>query len=156
MILQSLVEYYDRAEGLAPEGWEWKSIPFVVEISLDGRFLQLSDLRGGLKSRDAKPMLVPKSEIRSGTKSYERPNTLWDHYGFVLGASKTDKASDKESASKQLEHFSARIRGLRSQLPENPRLRAIETFYQDRENERVFADPLWDDCFKKAVSRQVV
>lgn len=148
MILQALVEYYDRATDLAPEGWEWKRIPFFVEIAQDGRFLQLSDMRNGPKVSDVKPLLVPKSEIRSGTKSYEKPNTLWDHYGFVLGAAKTDKLADQEAAKKQLAHFHNRIRSLRLALPENKRLLAIDAFYEKAEHQQAFADPLWKDCSK--------
>lgn len=148
MILQALVEYYDRATDLAPEGWEWKRIPFFIEITQDGRFLQLSDMRNGPKVSDVKPLLVPKSEIRSGTKSYEKPNTLWDHYGFVLGVAKTDKPADQETSKKQLAHFHNRIRSLRLALPENKRLLAIDAFYEKAENQQTLADPLWKDCSK--------
>ncbi len=148
MILQSLVEYYDRATDVAPEGWEWKRIPFFVEIAQDGRFLQLSDMRSGPKASDVKPLLVPKSEIRSGTKSYEKPNTLWDHYGFVLGVAKTDKTADQETAKKQLAHFHNRIRSLRLTSPEDRRLLAIDAFYEKAEYQQALADPLWKDCSK--------
>ncbi len=43
MILQALCEYYDRKaansdESLAPQGWEWKEIPFLIVLSEQGEF----------------------------------------------------------------------------------------------------------------------
>lgn len=148
MILQSLTEYYDRSDSLAPEGWEWKRIQFVIELGKDGHFVQLSDMRRGPKSGDIAPSLVPKAEIRSGPKAFERPNALWDHYGFVLGAPKSDKASDIDSAKKQFRAFCQRIEDFQSHLPNSPGLRAIADFYAKREYERVKDDPLWAECVK--------
>src|SRR5687768_3756299 len=94
MILQALCEYYERAE-LAPLGWEFKEIPFLIVIDLNGRFINLEDMReDGTKKARAKPVLVPKAEIRSGKNAWESPNLLWDHYGFVLAVPKdaTDEA----------------------------------------------------------------
>ena len=50
MILQALYEYYQRkaanTEGkIAPEGWEWKEIPFLVVIDKEGKFLRINDTR---------------------------------------------------------------------------------------------------------------
>ena len=41
MILQELVNYYDRSDEVAPAGWERKRIPFLIEVAEDGRFVQL-------------------------------------------------------------------------------------------------------------------
>ena len=46
MILQALKEYYDRkaadsASGIAPLGWEWKEIPFLVNLSARGEFIRI-------------------------------------------------------------------------------------------------------------------
>ena len=50
MILQALNEYYSRkaatGEGsLAPSGYEWKEIPFLLEIDKEGRLVQIEDTR---------------------------------------------------------------------------------------------------------------
>ena len=41
MILQALKEFYDRKaadpnSGIAPLGWEWKEIPFLIVLKNDG------------------------------------------------------------------------------------------------------------------------
>ena len=50
MILQALKEYYDRKaadqnSGIAPLGWEWKEIPFLVVIDSDGKLVNIEDTR---------------------------------------------------------------------------------------------------------------
>lgn len=150
MILQALAEYYQRADGLAPAGWEYKRIPFYIEIAPDGTFLQLIDRRSGPKPADVHLTLVPKAEIRSGTRAFERPNTLWDHYGFVLGVSKSDADKDKSSAKEQLLHFAARVNQLFEAAPESMELQAIQAFYESKEYKRVTNDPLWRDCTRIA------
>ncbi len=52
MILQALYDYYQRKAAdpgslIAPEGFEWKEIPFVIVIDRDGNFVALEDTREG-------------------------------------------------------------------------------------------------------------
>ena len=100
MILQSLVEYYERKAELgeiAPPGFEWKPIPFLIVIDLDGRVKGLSDTReGDGKKLVAKEFLVPKALGRSGSNAWQVTNLLWDHYGYVLGYPKGDSLKDRE------------------------------------------------------------
>lgn len=70
MILQALADYYyrkaaDPESGIAPEGWEWKEIPFLMVIDKDGHFLAIEDTREteGKKKR-AKTFLVLQGEKR--------------------------------------------------------------------------------------------
>lgn len=147
MILQALTQYYQRAEGLATDGWEYKRIPFYIEITQDGTFLQLIDRRSGPKAKEVTPTLVPKSEIRRGTRSFERPNLLWDHYGFVLGMPKSDSAKDVATAANQLKHFVARVSRLHEVAPSCIELKAILSFYDHEQNKRVIDDPVWPDCY---------
>ena len=89
MILHALTQYYQRkAEsdgGVAPEGFENKEIPFIIVIDKQGKFIQLEDTRElKNKKKVARTFLVPKGLGRSGSKSYEVSNLLWDHYGYVL------------------------------------------------------------------------
>ena len=89
MILHVLTQYYQRkAEsdgGVASEGFENKEIPFVIVIDKQGKFIQLEDTRElKNKKKVARTFLVPKGLGRSGSKSYEVSNLLWDHYGYVL------------------------------------------------------------------------
>ncbi len=89
MILQSLYDYYQRKSadpesGTAPEGFEWKGIPYVVVIDLEGHFKALEDTREGEgKDRRPRTFLVPAGEKKaSGIKS----NLLWDNIEYALGA----------------------------------------------------------------------
>ncbi len=148
MILQALNDLYDRVE-LAPEGWEYKPIPFLIEISESGEFVELTDLRGASKKpADAKPMLVPKAEIRSGPRAHEKPNTLWDHYGFVFGAPKSDSDKDRTTAALQLEHFVRRVISLGEAAPSSRGLAAVRQFYEKGEFRKAQSHTLWPECHK--------
>mgnify|MGYP002735888484 CR=1 FL=1 len=91
MILHELSRYYQRkvqaGAQIAPIGFEQKEIPFIIVIDEQGKFIELEDTRSlnnkGRRNR-GKSFLVPKSLSRSGKKSYEVSNLLWDHYGYIL------------------------------------------------------------------------
>lgn len=99
MILQALYEYYERKSKLgeiAPIGFEWKQIPFLIVIDKDGKLIGLKDTREKIEKKlVAKSFLVPKSEVRSGPASWKTTNLLWDHYGYVLGYPKGDARRDR-------------------------------------------------------------
>ncbi|MDI6448077.1 type I-C CRISPR-associated protein Cas8c/Csd1 [Anaerobaca lacustris] len=67
MILQALKEYYDRKAAdpearMAPAGFEWKEIPFVVSLGQDGTPISLSSTyEGEGRQRRAKSFLVPQA-----------------------------------------------------------------------------------------------
>lgn len=89
MILQSLYEYYNRKASdpsnfIAPEGWEWKEIPYRIIINREGKFVTIEDTREGEgRIKRAKPFLVPQSVKRTvGIKA----NLLWDNLEYALGA----------------------------------------------------------------------
>ncbi|MEE9905228.1 MAG: type I-C CRISPR-associated protein Cas8c/Csd1 [Chlorobium sp.] len=89
MILQALYDYYQRKatdpeSGIAPEGFEWKEIPFVIVIDQNGNFVSLEDTREGEgKKKKAKAFLVPAAEKRTtGVKA----NLLWDNLEYAIGA----------------------------------------------------------------------
>ncbi|GAB1432352.1 type I-C CRISPR-associated protein Cas8c/Csd1 [Spirochaetota bacterium] len=101
MILQELKNYYDRksnslGNAIAPEGWEWKEIPFVLVIRENGTLVNIEDTREGEgKKKTAKRFLVPMSMIRTVGIS---ANLLWDTSSYVFGLVdtselKTDKAA---------------------------------------------------------------
>lgn len=146
MILQRLVDYYERSDEVAPPGWERKRIPFFIEVASDGTFLQLTSMKFGPKATDVPAQLVPCSEIRSGTKSFEKPNLLWDHIGFVIGHPKSDEPKDVANAKKQLEHFRRRVSDFARQATDSIAVQAVERFYEQREYLRVHGDPLWTEC----------
>ena len=121
MILQALHDYYlrkaaDPSGGIAPEGFEWKPIPFLVVLDPAGRFMAIQDTREGEgKKRQPKAFLVPKAEKRTvGIKA----NLLWDNAEYALGANPRERKDIAERHGA----FRARLDG----LGDDPELKAVK------------------------------
>jgi CRISPR-associated protein Csd1 len=153
MILQALKEYYDRMaadpeSGIAPEGWEWKEIPFIAVLSKDGYLLQIEDTREGEGRRKrGKLFLVPQSVKKtSGIVA----NLLWDTANYVFGTVNTE-GLDSESTSKALikahKQKEAFIERIMNELPETPRRKAIITFLKAVTKERLEKENAWQDIY---------
>ena len=158
MILQSLAEYYERkAEVLPPYGFEEKQIPFTIVIDAQGKFIQLEsnvDLSTEGKS-EVRSFRVPKAQGRSGAKSYETANCLWDHYGYVLAQPKLAKPDtvpsekDVAMANKQHQSFTSFVDNLSKTLPKEPGIKAVNKFlHSPEEISRVRASEPWPECLK--------
>ena len=151
MILHALTQYYQRkAEsdgGVAPEGFENKEIPFIIVIDKQGKFIQLEDTRElKNKKKVARTFLVPKGLGRSGRKSYEVSNLLWDHSGYVLGYSE-DK--DQERVDKQHASFTAKVNELKQALPSDEGVAAVAIFLvSSEEKDKVFQSDNWKEYLK--------
>lgn len=153
MILQSLANYYIRksrrprsGENVAPYGMEYKEIKYLIEITSDGDFVNLTDMRA-----DGKRVimtLVPKSVGRSGSASWQTANLLWDHYGYVLGQPQAGK--ENPNAEKQLGSFIAKIESLPEELKREEDIAAVIKFYEKGEHLKVLEHPSWPDCSKIA------
>ena len=148
MILQALTEYYDRRaadpeSGIAPPGWEWKALPFLVEIDRLGSFVQLVDTRTPDGKRViAARYLVPKAVLRtSGVK----PNLLWDNLEYALG---TEGAEGEPSArvARQHEAFIAAIEDRFGAVPTDADLGVVLRFARDVPLDAIRADPLWKEA----------
>jgi len=109
MILQALKEYYDRKAAdpdsqIAPPGFEWKEIPYILVLSGEGQPVSLySTYEGTGKAKRAKRYLVPQSIKRS---SGIAANLLWDNPEYALGAVLKGKP---ERVAEQHTAFSNRI-----------------------------------------------
>lgn len=109
MILQALYEYYQRAASdperhVAPEGFEWKEIPFVVVVNDEGHFRALEDTREGAgHNRRPKRFLVPQSAKRTVRI---QANLLWDNVEYALGAN----PRHRDDVIKRHEDFTRRLR----------------------------------------------
>lgn len=108
MILQALAEYYQRKmadpeNSMAPIGWEWKEIPFLLVINERGELQAIQDTREQKGNRlRAKAFLVMQGEKRS---SAIKPNLLWDNVEYVLGVN----PRGRKDISKRHEAFKRRI-----------------------------------------------
>lgn len=109
MILQALMEYYDRkaadpASGIAPPGWEWKEIPFVIVLKPDGTPNGIEcTYEGKGSNRRAKRYLVPQTVKRA---SGIAANLLWDTPEYALGVVQPGK---KRSANKNEAQIRQRV-----------------------------------------------
>lgn len=154
MILQALTEYYqrkasDQDSNIAPEGWEWKEIPFLILINEKGEFLNLIDTRESEnENKKGKKFLVPRAEIRSGSNAWQKSNILWDHYGYLLGYPKSENKKDVEMAKKQLNTFYEKIKELQYFLSSDVSFNAVKNFYNKNQIEKVFHDEKWPECCK--------
>ena len=132
MILQALCDYYDRKardpdEALAPPGFEWKDIPFVILLQSDGTFLDIQDTREGTgRNRRAKSFLVPQGSKRSGSKAYETAFLLWDNPLYVLGFS-PDSGKAGNAALYQAS-FRGCVDRLLEETGEDSEVKAVQAF----------------------------
>lgn len=110
MILQALYDYYERKAELgeiAPIGFEWKEIPFIIVIDKDGNLKELKDTREKIETKlIAKSFLIPKSQGRAGGASWKVTNFLWDHWGYLLGYPKGDALKDRIKRNNLLQSIS--------------------------------------------------
>lgn len=151
MILYALTQYYQRKAksdgGVAPEGFENKEIPFIIVIDKQGKFIQLEDTRElKNKKKVARTFLVPKGLGRSGSKSYEVSNLLWDHYGYVLAyaGEKGQEQADKQHAS-----FTVKVNELKQALPDDAGVAAVAAFLASvEEKSKVMQAANWAECAK--------
>jgi CRISPR-associated protein Csd1 len=149
MILQALYDYYQRKGDLAPEGFAWIDLPFLIVIDSEGRFLALEDTREGEgRIRRAKEYLLPKPKSRSGSKSHAITHLLWDHIGYVLGHSKTEEQKDKDLAKAQHITWLNSLGSLEKRFSSEFRIRAICNFYRSGQVSEVLSAELWPECQK--------
>ena len=147
MILQELVRYYDRkardpdpAQRLPSAGLEDKAIPFIVELTPDGRVQQLIDTRELVgKKLQARSFLVPLGEKKtSGVKA----NLLWDSAAYVIGL---DKARKSQAEISPPAAFRARIDALTEAARNDAGVRAVLAALDRADWSVLQAHPAWPD-----------
>nr|WP_321467219.1 type I-C CRISPR-associated protein Cas8c/Csd1 [uncultured Desulfobulbus sp.] len=154
MILQALASYYERLAtegGVAPYGFKRIEIPFFIVLNMQGDFLGLQDTRilSGRKMV-AQSYFVPEERGRSGSKSWQTANFLWDHYGYVLGWPKSENEKDKEMSKKQHETFVLETERIAAKCPEDKAVEAVCRFLSAGNFNDVFNHSCWNDCAKLA------
>lgn len=151
MILRALNEYYQRKtrmpdSDLAPPGFEYKAIPFLVVLSVDGEFVGLDDTREGEgKKKVAKSYLVPQGIKRS---SGIATNLLWDNPSYVFGI---DSKGKPERAREQHLAFVEAIRSRLAQCDDTG-IRAVITFLERGDFAKVFEHPLWAEILESGAN----
>lgn len=148
MILQALNDYYERKaadpdSGIAPPGFEWKEIPFVIVLDEDGKFVDLQDTRQGEgKKKTAKSFLVPQAVKRSrGIQA----NLFWDNLGYVMGI---DAKGKPQRAKEQQQAFNARIREGFPDPDVDSGIKAVLSFLESGNGEALRKSSLWEELLK--------
>lgn len=141
MILGALSRYYERAQNdpdlnLAPLGYEWKAIPFVLVIAADGTLRRIEDTRdpSDKKSR-GRMFLVPQPEKRTVGVS---ANLLWDTTEYVLGITRKD--GKPERVLEQHADFKRRVLELPS-VDEG--VVAVQSFYAQFDAQTLSENAAW-------------
>lgn len=147
MILQALYDYYQRkaaapdpARRLPAFGLEDKEIPFIVELTAEGRPLGITDTRqGDGKKKQARRYQVPKGAKKtSGVVA----NLLWDSAEYALGA---DTRGNPERVVDQHAAFRRRIADLPEVAQQDDGIRALELFYANYGHAALTDDPAWPE-----------
>ncbi len=150
MILQALNDYYHRkcddpdpAQRLPGFGLEQKEIPFLLEITAEGRLVQLIDTRTMSGNRKVAqifrvPLGVKKA---SGVVS----NLLWDTLEYVVGV---DTKGKPGRVAEQHAHFVSRIKALPQAAQEDPGIRAVLTFLANLNLVQLQAQPAWEQALE--------
>ena len=147
MILQELVRYYDRksrdadpTQRLPCFGLEDKDIPFIIELTADGRVVQLRDTRRleGKKLR-AQSFLVPQGVKKT---SGVAANLLWDSAAYVIGL---DKARKGKAEVTPHAAFRARIANLPQAAQADEGLRAVNAALDLADWSVLHAHPAWPE-----------
>lgn len=153
MILQALTQYYqrkaDNGSDIAPQGFEYKQIPFIIVIDKDGNFVQLEDTRGtDSKTKKGNFFLVPLASTRSGKNSADVANLLWDHYGYIFAHPKEDIDTAIVMANRQHQAFKQRINEALTKTNDSG-LKAVKEFLTNETNiDLVKNTDTWQQCLK--------
>ncbi|MEI7464124.1 MAG: type I-C CRISPR-associated protein Cas8c/Csd1 [Burkholderiales bacterium] len=145
MILRELVRYYDRksrdpdpSQRLPNLGLEDKDIPFIIELTADGRVVQLHDTRSleGKKSR-ARSFLVPQGVKKT---SGVAANLLWDSAAYAIGLDRARKGNTDITPHAA---FRARIEALPETAQADAGLRAVLAAFDRADWSVLHAHPAW-------------
>lgn len=147
MILQALKEYYDRKavdpdSDIAPIGWEYKAIPFIVVLNSFGNLVQIEDTREseGTKKK-AKVFCVPRSENKT---SNIKANLLWEKAEYIFAG--IDAQKDEKRLQQEREAFSSR---LENQLGEFKHIQVLLSFLKEVKSERLAQEACWGEIKEK-------
>ena len=108
---------------MAQPGFEWKEIPFVIELEAQGNPIQIEDTRGGEgKKIRARSFLVPQGVKKT---SGVAANLLWDNAAYVLGV---DTKGKPKRVEEQRQAFIAKIESLSTAARNDIGVQAVLNF----------------------------
>jgi len=145
MILQALNDYYlrkqaspDPKDRLPEFGFEEKEILFIIELSKDGRLVNISDTREYLgKKQVAKRFLVAQSVKRASNIA---ANFLWDTAEYALGV---DTKGKPDRVGLQHAAFRSKVKGLPASVQSDEGLVALNLFLDSMDLTALERHPIW-------------
>lgn len=149
MILHSLYDYYQRKSAdpeaqMAPPGFEWKEIPFILEIDVQGNPVQIEDTREGEgKKKRAHLYLVPQGVKRA---SGIAANLLWDNVEYLLGV---DTKGKPQRVREQHQAFVSRIESLPGPVLADKGLQAVLHFLKQIDLSTLAHYTVWQEILEK-------
>lgn len=96
MILQALVEYYERKKDDLPNfGFERKEIPYIIVLDKEGKLVNIeTTYEGDGKNQRARTFLLPQSVKRT---SAIVSNLLWDNPEYAIGVKRKTQDDNKDN-----------------------------------------------------------
>lgn len=100
MILQALVEYYERKKDDLPNfGFERKEIPYIIVLDKEGKLVNIeTTYEGDGKNQRARTFLLPQSVKRT---SAIVSNLLWDNPEYAIGIKREADNGEKQKENKK-------------------------------------------------------
>jgi CRISPR-associated protein Csd1 len=145
MILHALYDYYQRKSRdpdahMAPPGFEWKEIAFVIELDAEGNPIQIEDTRSGEgKKRRAHAYLVPQGMKKtSGVVA----NLLWDNAEYVLGV---PVRGERKRVAEQHKAFITKIESLPATVKGDAGVQAVLRFLDRTEWPGLTRHSVWNE-----------
>lgn len=152
MILKALYDYYHRCGDLAPQGWEYKEISFIIVLDADGNLIDVEDYRSE-DNKHGTPYLVVKG-VRSGTAP--KPYLFWDNVEYTCNYVAPNPKNSPERQAElirkaALKHNALvdKFKAVSSKYPENTALKAVCLFYENGGLENLYAHHMWQEIIKK-------
>ncbi len=156
MILQALCEYYARKaatepESVAPPGFEWKEIPFILELDLTGRLVQIQDTRElSGKRKSGRRFLVPQAPKKAVNIA---TSLLWGNTEYCLGMPDPQKVKVQEAEGKEAHYrerlmkmhaaFVEKIVSLPAAAQDDPGILAVILFLKNLSTDLPETGPYW-------------
>ena len=163
MILQALYDYYQRkADDPDPKrrlprfGFEDKDIPFVIELTVEGKPLGITDTRQSIgKKKVARRYLVPKGLKKSVNIE---ANLFWGNAEYVLALPDKKKLEQKQREGKEKEYrirldkqhaaFRQRLLDLPEAVRSDVGIQAIDAFYAAGGAVLLDKEPAWTEILE--------
>lgn len=152
MILKALYDYYHRCGDLAPQGFEYKEISFIVVVDADGNFIDVEDMRTDDKKHGTSYLVV--KGVRSGTTP--KPYLFWDNVEYTCNyvAPNPKNSSERQAelqrkASTKHNALVDKYKAISAKYQDNKAFKAVCLFYDNDGLEKLYAHHLWQEIIKK-------